>query len=213
MKRLLVLFLVLPACLVATPPEKPGPVLEAGEGGAAWTSLFKTLSAPKTIFSEFREERWFGFRKTPVVLDGEMRLAPGHGLSLHYVKPKERTMVIDSKGALLRDARGRERQMPSDPRAVSIEQALLPALRFDLPAIRTYFVIHAARDGDDWRLDLEPKDSKLHRTMGNLMIEGHGATVKQLEFRRSAKQRVVIEILSTREGEPFSADELKRYFR
>lgn len=212
MRRLLVPFVLLAVGLHATPPAAPGPILTQ-DADAAWTSLFTALAVPRPIYSTFQEERWFGFRKTPVVLQGEMRLDPARGLSLRYVRPEDKLVVVDAKGVLMRDAKGRTREAPSDARAVGIERALLPALRFDLAEIRANFVVHAARDGSDWRLDLEPKDANVSRMLGSLIIEGSDTAVKRLEFRRAANQRVVITITSTREGTAFSAEELQRNFR
>lgn len=208
-----ILLFICIATLGATPPKEPGPVLPSGFVDLLWAPLFKELAEPRTIFSTFTEQRWFGFKKTPVVLEGEMRLDPSKGLSLRYVKPDERLMIIDSKGVLLRDAKGRKRELPSDPRAGGIEKALLPALRFDLDEIRTYFVIHAVMDGPDWRIDLEPIDPNLSKTLGNLTIEGNDSAVKRLEFRRAANQRVVIIIKSTQERVRFAPEDFHRYFR
>lgn len=211
MRRLALLLLLLAAAVHAAPPAQPGPVLQ-GEPDAAWSQLFAKLAQPRAIYSTFLEQRWFGFRKKPVVLEGEMRLDPAHGLSLRYVKPEERIVVMDAKGVLLREPRG-TRELPSDPRAGGLERALLPALRFDLQEIRANFVVHAARDGADWRIDLEPKDASLRRTLGNLVILGSNLAVKRLEFQRSSSQRVVIEIQTTQDPASFTPEELRRYFR
>jgi hypothetical protein len=211
MSRYLVALLLLVLRVSAAAPAQPGPVLDAA-AEPAWQPLFAKLGAARPLYSTFEEQRWFGFRKTPVVLQGEMRLDPAHGLSLHYTQPEERVVVLDAKGVLLRDAHG-SRALPSDPRSGGLERALLPALRFEVKELRAAVTVHAARDGDDWRLDLEPKDPATRKSLGNLVIQGSGETVTQLEFRRSASQRVVIHIRSTQEPAAFSAAELQRYFR
>lgn len=211
MRRSVFLLLLLCSALRAAPLPAAGPVME-GEPDAAWAALFERLAAPRPIFSVFVEQRWFGFRKTPVVLEGEMRMDPGHGLSLHYMKPEERIVVMDVKGVLIREQRG-TRELPSDPRAGGLERALLPALRFDLKEIRAGFVVHAARDGGDWRIDLEPRDAAVRRTLGNLVIAGSGMEVTRLEFQRSASQRVVIGIVTTQDPASFTPDVLQRFFR
>ena len=212
MTRLLLL-LLLAARLGAAPPAGPGPILPPGAGEAAWRPLFSALAGQGPVYSRFTERRWFGFRKEPVTLDGEMRLDPVRGLSLRYVRPQEALMVIDRRGIVVRDARGRSRELPADPRIGAVERALLPALRFDLAEVRSYFVVHAVRDGQDWRLDLEPTDPALRHALRQLTIEGTGVAVRAIEFNRSATQRVSIEVSETRTGAVFSPDELARYFR
>src|SRR5688500_1399471 len=66
----------------------------------AWRELFATLASNKTRQSSFEERRYFPFRKTPVVLHGEIRIVPELGLSLRYVQPEPRVMIVDRKGLL-----------------------------------------------------------------------------------------------------------------
>jgi hypothetical protein len=208
---------VLAICLClsagAAVPAAPGPELVAGENDAAWTPLFAALVAQGAVRSTFTENRWFGVRREPVVLHGELRHSDVRGLSLHYTQPEEQLCVVDAKGLLLRDAKGRTRTMAADPNAPRMDAALLPVLRFDLPALLKLFTLRAARDGDDWRLDFAPRTPALARSLSALVVEGSGERVRRLEFRRSAKQRVEVLIGETQTGVTFAAEEEKRFFR
>jgi hypothetical protein len=197
----------------AAPPTEPGPRLVAGENDAAWRPLFTTLAGRGALVARFTERRWFPFRREPVVLDGELRLAPGLGLSLHYLRPEERTLIADERGLLLRDAAGRSRELPADPRAAALNAALGPILRFDLVELARQFALHGARDSADWRLDLVPLDATLEHALGRVTIFGRENEVRRLEFRQSEKQRVEIEIVSTETGVIFTGAVLQRYFR
>ncbi|HLP00963.1 MAG TPA: outer membrane lipoprotein carrier protein LolA [Opitutaceae bacterium] len=208
-----ILLLLLAPALRAEIPSAPGPELVIGENDAAWRPLFDALAAQGAVYSSFTEHRWFSVRKEPVVLHGELRHSAERGLSLRYVKPEEQVLVVDAQGLLMRNAQGRTRTMAADPRAPRIDAALLPVLRFDLPALLKLFSLRAARDGDDWRLDFTPRTPELARTLSTLTVEGSGEAVRRLEFRRSAKQRVEVLIGETRTGVTFSADEVKRFFR
>ena len=213
-RRLLALLLALPALGVrAAVPTAPGPELVAGGNDAAWTPLFAALAAQGGVRSTFTENRWFSVRKEPVVLRGELRHSDERGLSLHYTQPEEQLMLVDAKGLMLRDAKGRTRSMAADPRAPRMDAALLPVLRFDLPALLKLFTLRAARDGDDWRLDFVPRTPELARHLSTLTVEGSGERVSRLEFRRSAKQRVEVLIGETQTGVTFTAEEEKRFFR
>jgi hypothetical protein len=192
---------------------EPGPLVELGSAGTDWQVLFEKLAAQGTVFSHFTEKRWFPFKKIPVVLKGEMRMMPGRGLSLHYAPPDERTMIVDERGLLLRDDRGRSREVPPDPRASNINAALLPVMRFDQKELAKVFLLHAVRSGAAWRLDFEPRDSALARTIGRIIVWGEDTKVQQLEFRRSNSQRVEIIIDDSQAGIVFTEAELQRFFR
>lgn len=197
----------------AVPPTEPGAVLVSGQNDAAWQPLFAQLAPQGPVFSTFTERRRFPFRREPVQLQGEMRLHPQRGLSLRYVQPEERMMIVDRAGMLQRDKRGRTRAVPSDPQVTALNSALLPVLQFDQAEILRRFEILAARDGDDWRLDFVPRDPTLARTLGRLITWGRGDRLERIEFRRSEKQRVEIVIETAERNVTFSEADLTRFFR
>jgi hypothetical protein len=197
----------------AGPPAEPGPVIVAGGNDAAWRPLFTALSNKGAIHSQFTEQRWFPFRKKAVVLEGEMRLAPGRGLSLRYLKPEESLVIVDERGLLLREASGAPRALPADPRAGAVNAALLPILRFDEAEFAKVFALHAARDGAEWRLDFVPRDPALARTIGRIVLQGADDVLCKIEFRRSVTQRVEILIGETATGVTFTEEDLQRFFR
>jgi hypothetical protein len=216
MNRPLILLLLALGLLArgqAAPPTEPGPRLQLGEHDDAWRPLFATLASRGALVSRFIERRWFPVRRDPIVLEGELRLAPGLGLSLHYTKPEARTLIADPRGLVLRDAQGQSRELPADPRATALSGALGPILRFDRAELARVFALHGARDGADWRLDLVPLDATLARTLGRVTILGREFEVRRLEFRQSEKQRVEIEIVTTETGVIFTDAALKLYFR
>ena len=214
MKRPLLIFaLLLSAAARAAVPVSAGPEIAAVENDAVWRPLFAALAGQGDVYSTFTENRWFSVKKVPVVLHGELRHSALHGLSLHYTQPEEQVLVVDAKGLLMRNAAGRTRSMAADPHAPRIDSALLPVLRFDLPALLQLFTLHAARDGADWRLDFVPRTPELARHLSVIVVEGSGERVSRLEFRRSAKQRVEVLIEETRTGVAFTAEEEKKFFR
>lgn len=197
----------------AAPLSEPGPVVETAKLDEGWQKLFDTLAAQGAVLSRFTENRWFPFRKIPVVLKGEMRLVPGRGLCLRYTEPEERMMLVDDRGLLLRDARGRTREIAPDPDSGNVNAALLPVLRFDRAELGKVFQLHAARDGGAWRLDFVPREEALSRSLGRITVWGEDVVVKRLEFRRSSAQRVEILIDESQVGVTFGDEDLKRYFR
>lgn len=179
----------------------------------AWRDLFAHLAARTTRMSTFEERRYFSFRKEPVVLTGEIRIDPELGLSLRYLTPETRTIVVDAKGLLLRDDKGRERAAPDDHRAAMATATLVNVLRFDLPALQKTFEIRGQRDGEAWTLEFSPRDPALAKTLGSLVVRGERLRLSQIEMRLAEKQRIEIIIGETNEGVIFASDTLKRFFR
>jgi hypothetical protein len=194
------------------PVGSPAPRVDLND--PAWRDLADAFAQrPATGVSSFEERRWFSFKKTPTVLQGEARVSAERGLSLHYLGPESRTVIIDERGLLIRE-HGRDTVPPADPRAAATNTALLHLLRFDLRRLDESFEIHGTRGGAAWTLELLPRQEALQRALGQITVAGENAIVRRIELRRSANQRVGILIAPPRAvGEPFTADELRQFFR
>lgn len=179
----------------------------------AWSPLFAKLSANQTRQSQFEERRYFPFRKTPVILKGEIRIVPERGLSLRYLEPESRVMIVDAKGLLMRDDQGNQREAPSDSRAQAVTSALVGVLRFDLPALEKSFAVHGRREGADWTLAFVPREASLSEMIGVLAVSGQNDRLDRIELVRSPTQRIEILISGTRENVIFPGDVLERFFR
>jgi hypothetical protein len=214
MRRLLVVLLwaVLPLAGFEPLPAS-GPIIASAGSDTVWQPLFAALATQGSIWSAFTEQRWFPIRKKPVSLKGEMRFSPSRGLSLQYREPEVRTIIADDKGLAMRDARGRTREAPPDPRATGPSAALLPIMRFDLRALAERFEVHGARDGAAWRLDFVPRDPGLLLTLGTVIVSGENTSVRRLEFFHSPKERVEIQIGEVKTGVTFTPEEEQRFFR
>ena len=198
----------LPADLVS-----PAYRVTPGENDAAWLPLIADLKAKPPLKAVFTENRYFPFRKGPVKVTGEIRLDPVRGLSLHYLAPENRLMVVDASGGFAADEKGRRRELPDDPRAQAATRALLNVLRFDLPELAKSFAIYAARDGTAWRFTFVPNPGPLADVLHPISVSGDNALVTVIEMRKTASQRVEILIGETHTGVTFDATELKQFFR
>jgi hypothetical protein len=180
----------------------------------AWRDLVAIIEKrPSSIVSDFEERRWFTFKKEPTLLKGEARVSRERGLSLHYPGSPERTVIIDDRGIVVRED-GHDTTPPADSRAAAANLALLNLLRFDLRPLEAAFEIYGERNGSAWVLALMPRAESLRRTLGQISVAGEGPAVRRIELRRSATQRVEILVAAPRwQGGPFSADELRAYFR
>lgn len=195
------------------PLTTPETALREPARDPAWQELFARLAAQTTRQSNFEERRYFPFRREPVVLKGEIRIVPGRGLSLRYVSPEPRVLIVDAQGVLLREGDGRERPMPNDARAQAAATALVSVLRFDLGALQRDFAVHGRRDGEMWSLGFVPRPAALAQAVGLLVVSGEGLTLQKIEMIKSPTQRIEIRVSGTEEDVLFTGDTLARFFR
>jgi hypothetical protein len=194
-------------------PLGPDTLLKDPAHDPAWRDLFTQLAPDRTRQSEFEERRYFPFRRTPVVLHGEIRIIPERGLSLRYLKPEPHVLIIDSQGLLMRDENGRERAAPTDARMQAVTSALVSVLRFDLPTLEKSFAVHGRRDGDAWTLAFVPREAALADLIGVLAVSGEKTRLDRIDVVKSPKQRIEILISGTRDNVIFPGDVLQRFFR
>ncbi len=175
-----------------------------------WRDLTDALGRTPGIQADFVERRHFPFKREPVTLRGEVRVAPGSGLSLRYREPEERTVILDEGGVLVRGPDGGA--LPSDPRAAAANQALLRVLQLDLAALAQDFEIYGRRQGETWSLALVARTDALRRSVGRIFAAGEGVFVREIELRRTERQAIGISILAPHAAD-FSAEEMARFFR
>lgn len=192
----------------ATAAAAPGPVAS----DPAWTKLAADLAAQPDTLAEFTERRFFPFRRTPLELRGEVRVSPRHGLSLRYTVPEERVVILDAQGAVLRE-QGRDRIPPAGERGDAVTATLRDILRLDLVSLERNFSVQGRQSGDEWEFRLEPRTVALAQRIGRVQVRGQGPAVAHIELRRSDRQHIEIAIAAVRTVAPFSAEDLRRYFR
>jgi hypothetical protein len=147
-----------------------------------------------------------------VELSGEVRVSARRGLSLRYLAPEERTVILDDHGMLMRGPDG-ERTSPADPRAAAANAAMRHILSFDLAALEQDFDLFGQRDGTAWILALVPRTDALRRSIGRITVAGEAAAIRRILLRRSAKNSIEILIAPPRPSVAFTTDEVAQYFR
>jgi hypothetical protein len=207
--------IVFPLALLAAAQGAPDPgaLLSPGAAEAQWRPLIDSLAAKGDVLAPFMEHRFFPFRRDSVLLKGVLRISLKRGLSLQYTDPEPSVLIADSTGLLLRDREGHSRELPSGSRETGAIASLLPIMRFDLPALYPRFVIRARRSGPGWKFAFTPRDPEIARSLGEITVEGAGSDVRRLEFRRSAFQRIEIDVGDARSGAQFTPAELAQFFR
>jgi hypothetical protein len=188
-------------------------LLTPEEAKGEWAPLLNALAAKGPVQASFTERRFFPFRHDPTILSGVLRVSHERGLSLQYIEPAASVLIADSSGILLRDETGHDRAMPADSRQAGAIASLLPIMRFDLPALFPRFDIRAQRMGPDWRFEFSSKDPVAAEALGLITVVGTGDDVRHLQFKRSERQRIEIDVEGTRAGTAFTAEELRQFFR
>jgi hypothetical protein len=194
-------------------PVGPDTLIQDPARNPAWADLFVKLAPNRSRQSKFEERRYFPFRKTPVVLKGEIRIIPERGLSLRYLEPDSRILIVDSQGLLMRDDQGRERAAPPDHRAQAVTSALVSILRFDLGTLEKSFEVHGRRSGEIWTLAFVPREAALADSVGVIAVSGEGGRLDRIEMVKGPTQRIEIVISGTQENVIFAGDVLHRFFR
>jgi hypothetical protein len=211
MRRLTQALAALALAAAAQAAPDPGDLIAAGSLGE-WKPLVAALAAKGPIEASFTESRYFPFRREPTVLKGVLRISPEKGLSLQYTDPEPSIMIADAQGLVLRDAKGRSREMAAGSREAGAVASLLPIMRFDLASLFPRFTVRARHTDLGWAFEFTPIGSG-EDSLGVISVAGGGTDVRRLGFRRSASQRVEIEVGDTRTGVTFTAAELSTFFR
>jgi glycosyltransferase involved in cell wall biosynthesis len=179
---------------------------------AEWKELSDAFRANPGATANFTERRFFPFKRDPVVLKGEARVSATRGLSLHYMAPEQRTVILDSRGMLVRTAAG-DNVPPADPRADGANRALLNILSMDLAALAGDFEPHGQRTGSAWTIALLPRAESLRRAVSRIAASGEGATIRRIEIDRGDRPAVEITIEAPLPRSGFTEEELKQWFR
>lgn len=204
--------------LLATPghPAESDPLVNPGHrltaASVEWNEVAATFAHQPDITAEFIELRHFSFKPKPVRLTGEVRVSATRGLSLHYLTPEERTVILDAGGMLVRAPAG-EKAAPADPRAAPANAALLNILRLDLAALAGDFELYGRRDDSAWTLVLVPHTTALRRSLNRITVDGAAGVIHRIVLRRSAKHAIEILIAPPRPAAAFTDTELQCYFR
>ncbi len=211
--------LVLGLMLLAATPAHPAetdtlvnPAHRLPAEPTEWNDVAAVFAQQPDITADFTELRHFSFKSQPVRLTGEVRVSTTHGLSLRYLKPGERTVILDAQGVLIRAPAG-EKAAPADPRAAGAHAALLNILRLDLAALARDFELYGQRDGEAWTLVLVPHTAALRRSLARIAVDGAAGAIHRIVLRRSAKHAIEILIAPPRPSVAFTDAELQCYFR
>src|SRR5688572_16321302 len=86
------------AILPLAAAEVGGPLAPVVPDDPNWRQLGAALAERVAVEAHFSEQRFFPFRKEPVLVGGMVRIAGQRGLSLEYRTPNRRILIVDAAG-------------------------------------------------------------------------------------------------------------------
>lgn len=178
-----------------------------------WRGFVATLKPDGPRKASFVEERWFPIRKVPVRLSGELRLDPAVGLSLHYLQPEERTVILDRDGVLVRKPGEKDRALPPGERGGAALQLVLAVLRFDTDEIAAGFAVRLRQDSEAWTIDLEPTAEAAARLVSRVTVAGRDRVPTLLVVRPVLGPRLEIHLGEPETVSAFTTEERALHFR
>jgi hypothetical protein len=178
----------------------------------AWQEIFRRLTPLQDRQCAFEERRYFAFRHQPITLSGVARLAPGRGLSLEYLTPQPRIVIVDQQGLLWREG-GSQSAAPADPHVQAATGAMAAVMRFDPVELARDFSWRGTRQGDSWRLALTPHDPAVAESLGSIVVSGAQGRLAEIELVTSPSQRIEIRLGPPLPDVAFAPETLAHYFR
>jgi len=151
------------------------------------------LSHVERSDATFEETRHIAALTAPVVRRG----------SLHYVRPAELTMVVDSPvrerlrivgGTLTLEGRGgtREIRITDMPVVAALVESIRGTLAGDPAALGRYFTVRASGEAARWRLELTPLTTELATAVSRITIEGADTQIGRIDVNESSGDRSVM---------------------
>jgi hypothetical protein len=161
----------------------------------------------------FRELRSSPFRKTPVELEGVIRVSQEGGMSIEYPEKKS-LILIDRFGVLMRkysdDGEIKEKAIGlKDSHTISLLQALID---FNANQINSLFQAEWQAAEDGWSILLYPRQEEDHK-LERVSLLGTGKTMKQIDIDFGGNKSLSIFPLEEMTRDAFSAHERIQYFR
>ncbi len=181
----------------------------------SWRERLDALAAPAALTAPFTETRETPVRRRPLVLEGTVRLARGHGLSLDYTRSRAPLVIVDDQGLLLRHADGRLQNPPAE--AAESVRLLHALFAFDLATLSRDYEIRgeeqkpASREGL-WALDFTRREGSAAHYR-ELTLEGEGARLTRIRLVRAERHITMIELGEPEHAPGFPPEALARWFR
>lgn len=189
-------------------------VLNAEESqDSKWEALFESLPQTNSVEARFEEWRHSLLRDRPSYLKGVLRFDNALGVSLSYIEPSERTIIISDDSVSLRNSDGDTRTLPDNERYNWIPDLIGTIFSFDLESWKGGFLLKEyGLEGETWTAVIEPKKDTGRDRIREVTLIGDAVYVTEMEMRMKGGKRVNIKVASAEKNISFPDDVKAQYF-
>jgi len=164
-----------------------------GEAAPDIDKLLARFRASPGVFARFREEKHLAMLEAPLVNEGTIHFAPPAKLARHTEKPLASTLLIDGDRLQFGDANGAETlDLASNPMVRPFVDSFMMVLTGNRAGLERLFAMKFAPTGTGkgdaagWRLALTPRVAPMNKVIKDIVIEGAGISIRQMEIHESS---------------------------
>lgn len=194
------------------PTANPTHPHEAATSGKAPTvsleSVMERFAHSGGVAARFRETRQLTILSEPIESRGTLYFAPPDRLARHVTEPGEAKIVVRGDRVSFRDETGVQTlELGSSEVARAMVGNVMVLLRGDLEALRAQYEVGFEVTGQDWRLDLVPRDRVVRQLIERLRVDGRGNRLVRMESIETSGDVTITEFSDVEVGVDFSTGE------
>lgn len=132
---------------------------------------------------EFREQRPSELLAEPLELRGRLLFTPPDRFEKIIESPYRESQLI-TQGRVWLDREGRRTRsfsLARAPELAALMNGLARLLSGDVAGLEEHFRTTLEHAGEDWRLELVPRDEELARTVDHILLHGRADTLSRIE--------------------------------
>ena len=180
---------------------------------ADWQKLFENLPTTQSVEARFEEWRHSLLRDRPSYLKGILRFDEALGVSLNYVEPSTRTIIITDDSVSMRSSDGDTKTLPDNERYNWIPDLIGAIFSFDIDSWKAGFSLKEYSLEDNvWKAVIEPKLDTGRDRIREVTLIGDDVYVTKMEMRMKGGKRVNISVESADKNITFSEEVKKSFF-
>ena len=178
-----------------------------------WESLFQNLPETDSVEAKFEEWRHSLLRDRPSYLKGVLRFDQNLGVSLSYLEPSQRTIIITEDSVALRNPEGETRSLPDEEKYNWIPDLIGTIFSFDLDSWKGGFLLKDySLEGQIWSAVIEPKMNTGRDQIREVKLIGDEVYVTEMEMKMKGGKRVNIKVASAEKNIAFTDEAKTRFF-
>jgi outer membrane lipoprotein-sorting protein len=176
-------------------------------------ALMELFARSGGVRAHFRELRHLSILTDPIETTGTLYFAPPDRLARHTTWPGRSSVVIEAGRVSLGDETG-QRTFDFDTSEVAraLVGNLMIVFRGDLESLKAQYSISFDADGENWRLDLEPRSRALRGIIERIRFTGRSRELSAMETRESNGDRTIVKFSEIEIGLSWEQGDLDRIF-